>query len=172
MLSGHEKHRFGNEILLNHVPARGFKELMTYIYTGRLELEELDEDTVLETLNVAYLYEFKELQTALCQHLEGIISESNVCRIYTTAYFFQLDRLGELCNKIMREHPDAALRSESFCCLPASALCRLLERDAFCSQEMEICEAVRRWCARRPPNDEGSLRVQEMIRPPSSDMEQ
>ena len=75
-----------NEVVLEAVTLKGFRSLMTYVYTGQLKLKEFDLETMLDVLQVANMYGFEESETALCLCLEKNLSIENACPIYGRAH--------------------------------------------------------------------------------------
>lgn len=144
------KESLQSEVTLEDIPLRGFKLLMTYIYTGQLRLKEMDDDTILELLGIAHLYGFGKLQDSLCHHLRENLSIRNVCAIYSVADLLGISDLSEACHRLMIKEPNAVLRSGTFADLARNALLRTISHDTFCADEMEIFKAVVQWCAGRP----------------------
>lgn len=154
-----------SEIVLQKIPARGFKQLMKYIYTGQLKLNELDEDTILEVLGVIQLYGFEKLERSLCEYLEGILSVVNVCKIFEKALHLQLECLTEACHHFMDQAPEAVLRSAAFQLLSPNTLRQVISRDTFSAAEIEIFEAVEAWSVENP-NHESLPKILDAIRLP------
>ena len=150
LLHGGMRESSQKEIILHDAPLRAFKLLIGYVYTGHLSLGGLREETILEVLELTHRYGLEKLQTALCRYLQEILSVRNVCTVYDKAQLFGLDQLRETCCRFMDRHACAILQSEAFLQLSATALSEMLSRDSFCAKEIEIFEAVRRWCAEQP----------------------
>ena len=138
------------EIVLNDVPLKEFKLVMRYIYTGQLKMENLDVHTILETLGVAHLYGLEKLTDAICAHLGRNLTEQNVLKIYKKAQNLHIGCLSSSCFGFMDATADEVLKSDDFYDLSAAALLQILLRDTFYAKEIEIFEAVRKWCAKRP----------------------
>lgn len=156
------------EIPLPRAPLKAFKLLLGYVYTGRLSLGGLKEDTILDVLELAHQYGLEKLQTALCRYLQEILSVRNVCAIYDKAQFFCLEQLCQTSCRFIDRHARAILQSEAFLQLSPNGLKELLARDSFYAQEIEVFEAVKRWCAERPDYKDMS-RIVKAVRLPLID---
>lgn len=148
-----------NEVVLNEVPLRGFRLLMSYIYNGQLKLGELDVNTILEVLGIAHLYGVAKLETRICQHLGANLSAENVCSIYSRADFPQLEELRDRCRRFIFEAPETILASRNFSDFSEAALCDVLSEDAFYAKEIDIFKAVSMWVSERRGMDSGVLKV-------------
>ena len=139
---------------------------MSYIYTGHVELNEADEDTILGFLLVAHLYGFEQLLTPISEHLQQRLSIQNVCRIFSRTLHLELKPLEDASYRWLEENPRETLDGKNFCHLSEAALCRLLSRDSFCAKEIEIFHAVVQWCKQRPDGTSLSSEVLKSIRLP------
>ncbi|XP_003745990.1 BTB/POZ domain-containing protein 9-like [Galendromus occidentalis] len=146
------------EVELKDVPARGFKAVLKYIYTAQLELKSMDVETILEVLSVADLYGLEKMRTSLCEYLKEIMSADNVLLICESLESLSLNHLHEVCVHFKDQVPQAVLESEAFCTSRASTLSRILSRDSFCADEIDIFRAVTRWCKKNPdPEDQAEV---------------
>ncbi|XP_028968050.1 BTB/POZ domain-containing protein 9-like [Galendromus occidentalis] len=146
------------EVELKDVTARGFNAVLKYIYTARWELKSMDVETILEVLSVADLYGLQKMRTSLCEYLEEIMSTDNVLLICDSLEPLSLKHLHEVCAHFMDQVPQAVLESEAFCTSRASTLSRILSRDSFCAEEIDIFRAVTRWCKKNPdPEDQAEV---------------
>lgn len=120
LLFGGMKESLQNEIVLPTATLSAFKILLKYIYTGRMSLySERDEvrlffiiagkystysvtvyfhyfdllQVVLDTLGLAHLFGFLDLESAISDYLREVLSIKNVCLIIDTALLYQLDFL-------------------------------------------------------------------------------
>lgn len=159
---------FRNDITLTDIPLRGFKLVLGFVYTGQLQLGSLDNDAILEVLEIAHLYGLIKLQNAVVQHLQENLSTGNVFGIYSRAHSLQLDRLREACNAFVVDNHRVALHSEAFRDVPQAVLCHMLSQDSFCVREIDIFNAVVRWCAHQPAGGDHS-NVLKFIRFPLID---
>ncbi|XP_028968043.1 BTB/POZ domain-containing protein 9-like [Galendromus occidentalis] len=145
LLCGEMKESRQSEITLRSVPLGAFKILMKFIYTAQIDFSGLDDDLLLELLELAHLYGFGKLQDSLCGHLETVLSIENVCVFFEAAHELQLPALEKVCCGIMDQVPDAVLKSESFYNLSVASVSKIISRDTFCAEEIEIFKSVQRW---------------------------
>ncbi|XP_028968051.1 uncharacterized protein LOC114828367 [Galendromus occidentalis] len=153
------------EVELKDVPARGFKAVLKYIYTAQLELKSMDVETILEVLSLADLYGLEKMRTSLCEYLEETMSADNVLLICESIEPLSFKHLHEVCVHFMDQVPQAVLESEAFSTSRARTLSRILSRDSFCAEEIEIFRAVTRWC-KQNPDPEDQAEVLGMLRLP------
>ena len=138
---------------------------MKYIYTAKLDFKELDVRAVIEVIGAANLYGFEKVLTRLAQYVGQTFSIEDFCQIYSKTHSLKINDLDEAFCQSMEAQPDTLLQSEAFLQLPAYALCRMLSRDTFRADEIDIFKAVHRWC-KKQPNDEGVPEVLKTIRLP------
>ncbi|KAF6778611.1 hypothetical protein AHF37_01952 [Paragonimus kellicotti] len=142
-------------IHLNDINAVAFKQVLLYIYTGRLNVQQLR--TMLDVLGLAHQYDFQRLESALSTHLTRSLRLSNVWFIYNLAVLYNLEELINACLTFLDGIAPAPLYSPHFLRLSQPAVERLLSRDSFCASEIEIFRSLCAWFraneeADSPPN--------------------
>jgi BTB/POZ domain-containing protein 9 len=142
-----------DRVTLPDTSAEGFRLLLRYIYSGRLNLVELKEEQLLEQLGLAHRYGFVEFETAIVQYLKAIINVRNICPIYDVANLYSLSFLEDVCLNFMDKNASEVLASDSFLGLSENAICAVISRDSFCAPEDEIFRAVSAWAEANPEQD-------------------
>ncbi|KAA3674297.1 BTB/POZ domain-containing protein 9, partial [Paragonimus westermani] len=130
-------------IHLNDINAVAFKQVLLYIYTGRLNVQQLR--TMLDVLGLAHQYDFQRLESALSTHLTRSLRLSNVWFIYNLAVLYNLEELINACLTFLDGIAPAPLYSPHFLRLSQPAVERLLSRDSFCASEIEIFRSLCAW---------------------------
>ena len=147
---------------LPNTSAEGFRVLLHYVYSGRINLVDLKEDQLLEQLGLANRYGFADYENAIVHYLKAIIETRNVCDIYNVANLYSLTYLESVCLNHLDRNATEILVSESFLNLSANSVVAIVSRDSFCAPEEEIFRAVRAWAEANP--DEDHLRPISCIR--------
>ncbi|XP_028968052.1 BTB/POZ domain-containing protein 9-like [Galendromus occidentalis] len=153
-----------SRIILQDISLRGFKHLMRYVYTGDLDLENLESGIILEVLGLANLYGFNVLHDVLVEHIRKNLSLANIVIMSNEANCLQHDQLIDICNQFMDENPDEILKREIFNLLSIETLYGLLSRSSFYAEEIEIFEALREWCSREPQLQGPHVGIMETLR--------
>ncbi|ESO03304.1 hypothetical protein HELRODRAFT_80550 [Helobdella robusta] len=133
------------EIELKGASSEAFKYLLKYIYTGCISLRGLKEETVLDILSLANLYQFMKLKSSISDHLKVILTVSNVCSIFDLALMFNLDQLVNTCCTFIDRKASEVLLTEGFLNLSSMSLEYILVRDSFFAPEVEIFRGVQAW---------------------------
>lgn len=105
-----------------------FKQLLKYVYTGRVSLAEMREDLILSVLGLAHKYGFIELEDAISDYLRSNLNIRNVCSFYDTANLYGLEKLGKECCAFIDLHAADVIRHESFLSLSPPALKDMISR--------------------------------------------
>lgn len=130
------------------LPLVAFKALLKYIYSGRMSLNALKDDHILDTLGLADHFGFTELQVAISEYLVQVLAVSNCCKILDAARLFNLDHLTQLCHTFIDRNAKELLAHPSFLHVSKDSLCAILARDSFFAPEVDIFLAVREWCSK------------------------
>lgn len=101
------------EITLN-VPAAAFKEVLQYMYSGRISLTPMDTETILEVLHLSHMYGLNALATSICLHLARVVTLDTVVSLLETAELFENDILTESCYQLLDKHAADFLQHISF----------------------------------------------------------
>lgn len=159
------------EVQLPNAPLKAFKHLLTYIYTGRLSLCNLKEDTLLDILELSHQYGFELLQTSICRYLQEILSVRNVCTIFDKAQLYHLDQLSQSASRFIDNHASGIFKSEPFLHLSTTSLKALLSRSSLCAKEVDIFDAVHRWYLDKEGDveEEAMSQILDQIRLPLMD---
>lgn len=153
------------EVVLNDAPIASFKALLKYVYSGHMSLSSMSEDVILDTLGLAHLYGFEELETPISKTLRQLLSLKNVCAILDTARLYGLEQLAKVCHLFLDQNAIDILKHDSFPQLSYASLIDLLERDSFYAPEVEVFRGVCRWY-QHPGNEDIGGRVMDCIRLP------
>jgi len=141
------------EIELKDTPIQPLKNLLKYIYTGHMSLNNFKEELILEILSLAHQYGFVELETSISDYLKATLNIKTVCLIYDTSSLFQLNSLEDSALLFMDRNALEVLNHDSFVTLSDAAVKELISRDSFCADEIEIFRAVSRWAKGNPDSD-------------------
>lgn len=153
LLFGGMKESAQNEIELNASSLPAFKNLLKYIYTGRMSLANERDETILDILALAHLYGFVDLEAAISDYLREILNIKNICSILDTALLYQLEFLTNVCFEYMDKQASDIIKHESFLQLSPTALSELISRDSFYVPEIDIFSAMHLWIKANPEVD-------------------
>ncbi|XP_073981114.1 BTB (POZ) domain containing 9 [Rhodnius prolixus] len=151
------------EIELHGSGGAAFKLLLKYIYTGRLSLGSLKEDSILEILGLAHQYGFPNLEKSICDFFMLTLSVQNVFSIYDAARLYQLNYLKETCKTYIDKDVAPILDSSKsrFLQLSPEGLKEIIERDSFYAPEVHIFETVLAWA--HANNMKGSPQLEDVL---------
>ncbi|XP_070579023.1 BTB/POZ domain-containing protein 9-like [Ptychodera flava] len=141
------------EIELKDTTSLAFHALLKYIYTGKMNLQDLKEDSLLDILGLAHRYGFIDLELSISDYLRATLNISNVCLIYDVASLYQLRSLKDTCFSFMDNNAGEVMQSESFLALSEAALTDVISRHSFCASEIDIFNAVLEWSKNNPDVD-------------------
>ena len=147
-----------------------FKQLLKYVYTGKMNLNELTVQQILEIFQMSHEYNFKALNETISKHLISILSLKNVCTFYDLSNFYEIDELRTACLHFLDHNAEQVLKQENFLRLSKTNLKSILLRESFCASELNILMAVNRWIKANP--DENGKVLYQQIRMNLIDLEQ
>lgn len=141
------------------VPVVAFRTLLKYIYSGRMSLNALKDDNILDTLGLADHFGFTELQLAISEYLVNILSVSNCCAILDAAALYNLEHLTQVCYTFIDRNAKDLLAHPNFLQVSKQSLCGILSRDSFFAPEVDIFLVVKEWCR----NNEDEANIQDVV---------
>ncbi|KAB5582080.1 hypothetical protein PHYPO_G00183040 [Pangasianodon hypophthalmus] len=153
------------EVRLEDTRAEAFSMLLRYLYTGRANLSEAKEETLLDFLGLAHRYGLQPLEASTCDYLRTLLNAQNVSLIFDVASLYHLSSLAEACCSYMDRHAVEVLKSDGFLALSKPALLTVVQRDSFAASEREIFQALCRWC-KQNSEDPSAREVMSAVRLP------
>lgn len=133
------------EIELKDTNALAFDALLGYVYSGKIYLGDMRDETVLDLLGLAHKYGFLALESAVQGYLKSILSEQNICLIYDASALYQMGDLTLTCQRFLDRSAVEVLSTDGFSCLSVTGLMDIIKRDSFCAPEVQIFRAVKAW---------------------------
>ncbi|CAM1154111.1 BTBD9 (predicted) [Pycnogonum litorale] len=152
-----------NTIELKEVKVAAFLNILKYIYTGRVALNGLKVEAILDVLTLSHHYNIVDLETSTSNYLKSIISVENVCAIYNATYLYQPCSLVDECLVFMDRHALEIVQHESFLLLSAAALKFVISRSSFYAPEIDIFCSVLKWKKQNNPEDCGNSDIIDTI---------
>uniref|UniRef100_A0A1S4GT02 BTB domain-containing protein n=1 Tax=Anopheles gambiae TaxID=7165 RepID=A0A1S4GT02_ANOGA len=134
-----------SEITLD-VSSTAFKHLLRYIYTGSLELKDMEVDDILTLLGLVHQYGITAFVKAISDYLYGVLTVENVCTIADEARLLDLKDLMEKCYEFIDENTRSIIQQESFSKLSYDMLSSVIDRNSLNIEEIEIFQATHKWC--------------------------
>nr|XP_040227972.2 BTB/POZ domain-containing protein 9-like [Anopheles coluzzii]XP_049463613.1 BTB/POZ domain-containing protein 9-like [Anopheles coluzzii] len=134
-----------SEITLD-VSSTAFKHLLRYIYTGSLELKDMEVDDILTLLGLVHQYGITAFVKAISDYLYGVLTVENVCTIADEARLLDLKDLMEKCYEFIDENTRSIMKLESFSKLSYDMLSSVIDRNSLNIEEIEIFQAIHKWC--------------------------
>lgn len=100
------------EITLKDVPFEAFKDVLCYIYTGRLPLHQMG--TIIEVLNLSQMYGLSKLVLRIGEYFGHMLTMDTVGEVMETARLFNCITLTDACLKLVERHAADFLQHNSF----------------------------------------------------------
>jgi BTB/POZ domain-containing protein 9 len=82
-----------DEITLENTPVEAFKAILKYIYTGRIYLQSLKVEQILEIIDLSNQYGFDKLKKELPKYLEPLITIENATIVLNASFIYEIDSL-------------------------------------------------------------------------------
>ncbi|XP_041768288.1 BTB/POZ domain-containing protein 9-like isoform X1 [Anopheles merus] len=129
------------------VSSTAFKQLLRYIYTGSLELQDMEVDDILTLLGLVHQYGITAFVKAISDYLYGVLTVANVCTIADEARLLDLAELADKCYEFIDGNACSVIKHDSLSNLSFDTLVMVLGRERFKHiEEIEIFQAVHKWC--------------------------
>jgi hypothetical protein len=151
-----------SEITLKETPVEAFRELLRFVYSGSVASVNLT--TALDLHILADRYGFPHLKDGIESHLSKIITPENVLLFHSHAQSSSAPLLQDKCEVFMDCHAGEVIASTSLQQLPKENLKKLIARDTFVVEEIQIFEAVRKWMETNGVRKEGASELLECVR--------
>ncbi|RHZ87320.1 hypothetical protein Glove_37g192 [Diversispora epigaea] len=136
-------------IIKPSISAQIFEIILTYIYGGIVDIENLDTKTIYELMFSTNKLELKELSVKLESYL--IESRSSWLKTHFSLVYHSIfdsnefKDLKKFFNDIIAKHPYLIFESEDFTSLQETALVSILKRDDLNFEEIKIWDCVIKW---------------------------
>jgi BTB/POZ domain-containing protein 9 len=120
-----------------------FKELLRYLYTGRMNLDDYEPSMISEIRQLAERFEMSDLVSLLVEQESIQITCDNVLKLLTESTIDSLT--GKLCLNFIANNTQEVLYQDEFYNLPDSYVYAIFSRDDLSVSEQVIFEAVKRY---------------------------
>lgn len=137
-------------IRLPQLQGSTFREVLYYIYTGKIVLQD---GAVFEVLSIAQELGMDELRLSCEEHITNTLSIHNACTFLAAAIDLQERTLGakgarsfvDRCVAYIGENAMECVKTSAFLNLPKEALIRLVSSDFLTLEEEDVWRAVLTW---------------------------
>lgn len=128
-------------VYISDIPIECFKNLLTFIYIGAVELKL---ENVMEVIYAAHKYEVCKLESLCCDFLYKNMDISNVLQIYEATLIFN-NNITKQCLQWIDDLFDDLTKWQCFVNLKKATLMELLQRDTLNVGELSLFKAVYKW---------------------------
>jgi len=162
LLFGGAQETTSNEIdLASDTPLEGFQQILSYIYTGKLNFGVLSEDQLLEALVLSHKYRLTELEDSIQDYVtKNRFTTDNVSKFISFNKQYNFKKFYEACSNLIDEQPSQFLGSEGFLAMSANSVHANISRDSFALEEKTIFLAAKKWCK---ANNEASENDRDLV---------
>ncbi|XP_001640178.2 kelch-like protein diablo isoform X1 [Nematostella vectensis] len=162
LFSSSMRERQENTVNLKQFPVSIMEDLLTYLYTGKLEVTEA---TAQDFLAAADFLLLPKLKTILESELEQYINPFNCIPLLHAAKAYSCQRLASVCIQCMKVSFSEVSKLEEFSSLNFSQVFELISsRDIIVQSEEEVCEAVICWVESNPNTKDYFTKLFQQIR--------
>ena len=153
------------EIKLPSVDTETLKVLLSFLYTGKIEV---DSENCLSILEAAHYFNVTILEKKCSDSIAASLDHENCCTIATFADDKKFDGLLEKCLTFMYSNADKVIKGESFKTLSSELMLKFCQSSDLCVKEINLFVAVVEWCQHQKANtpDETIKIVLQQIRYP------
>ena len=142
MLYGNMKESNEKEIELPSVDTETFKALLSFMYTGKIEI---DSENCYNILEVAHYYNVTLLETISVDFISSLLTTENCCQMATLAKDKGLDMLLKKCLNFIFANAYNAVQHTSFNSLPSDLILMICKSSEVCIQEIDLFLAIVKW---------------------------
>ena len=143
MLYGNMKESGEKEIHLPSVDTETFKTLLSFIYSGKMEV---DSKNFLSIIDTAHYFNIATLENKSFDLIATSLDIENCCAIATFAYNKMFDSLLEKSLTFMYSNAYTVIKNIAFKNLPSELMLRFCQSSDLCVKEMHLFLAVVEWC--------------------------
>ena len=143
MLYGDMKESSEEEIDLPSVDTETFKALLSFMYTGKIEL---DSENCLNILEAANYFNIAILESKCADFIASLLNSESCCAIAIFADDKKFEALLEKCFTFMYSNAHKVIEEENFNILPSELLLRFCQSSSLCVKEIQLFLAVVKWC--------------------------
>lgn len=154
-----------DKVELPSTKLRPFKMLLKFIYSGKLQLNNLSADELSDLLITARIFCFNRMVRDISTYLRLHINKDNVWSLYKAAKLFNLDQLCTACERFFDKNAESILQHEDFMHLDTEEVCEMIRRDSFFATEQTILRAVCNYYSNKAQNSpaENALLIEELL---------
>ena len=143
MLYGNMKESNEKEITLPSVDTKTFKALLSFVYTGKIEM---DSENCIGILEAAHYFNIAMLENKCADFIATSLNIENCCAIASFAYGKKFDVLVERCLAFMYPNAYKIVKEASFKSLPSDLLLKFCQSSDLHVREIHLFLAVVKWC--------------------------
>ena len=151
--------------LRSNTPWDAFCLILRYIYTGKIELDGICEDELLELLDLSDLYRIEDLEEYIQTYLiKSVLTCDNVSKVLVFNEVYNSNHLHMACIKVIDNSPITFLKAPGLSLLSAKRFNEIISRDCFSVEEIEVFLAAKTWIEANPNSKEEHDLVLSAIR--------
>ena len=165
MLYGNMKESNEGEITLPSVDTKTLKALLSFAYTGKIEM---DTENCFGLLETAHYFNVAMLENKCTDFIVTSLNIENCCTIASFAYGKRFDILVDRCLAFMYPNAYKIIEEASFKSLPGDLLLKFCQSSDLRVREIHLFLAVVKWCQHQKVNisDDTIRNVFQQIRYP------
>ena len=142
MLYGNMKESNEKEITLSSVNTDTCKALLSFMYTGKVEI---DSTSCFSILEAAHYFNVVALENKCTDFIATSLDIENCCTIATFANNKKFDSLLEKCLTFMYSHAYIVIQSTAFKSLPSEIMIKFCQSSDLCVRELQLFLSLVEW---------------------------
>lgn len=151
-----------SKVELEDTPMTPFKELLRYIYTGRLPIEDYEPEMLTEIRQLAENYEMWTLAELIQEREEILITLDNVVGLYGQSAVDSMT--GKSCLNFIAHNTQDVLDMDEFYDLDAHHILAVLRRNDLNVNEKTVFEAAVRYVTNTDESEKNKKSVLSLVR--------
>ena len=136
---------------LSDTDEESFEQFLHFLYTDECNLTA---DNVMSVMYLSKKYIVPSLTERCVAIVEDWLDPENVLRIFEQARYFDEAELEGKCLEFVESKTDEVVTSEAFNDISQKTLACILKRDKFNIPEVELFQAVLKWCDKQCSNNQ------------------
>ena len=157
MLYGNMKESNEKEIELQSVDTETFKALLSFVYTGKVEL---DTNNCYKILEAAQYFIVTSLENKCAEFIAGLLNTKDFCTITAFANSKNSTILLEKCSNFLKHRIfiDQIIHSSGFTQLPVQCIIEMCGSSETCVKEVDLFIIIKEWIKHQDSLPEDTLK--------------